>query len=139
MEVKMKFFQTSELQPSFGTLQVHVVSEANNRPILNAQVEIYTADNFTHLLYTLKTDRSGNTVVINLPAPPIEYSLQPGENKPYSEYNIRITAPGYQTVEIYGSQILPTIGSTQPVEMAKDIGQGKPKIIRIGPNVLFKK
>lgn len=135
----MKFYQISNFQPSFGTLQVHVVNEANNRPILNAQVEIYTTDNFTQLLYTLKTDNSGNTVVIALPAPPIEYSLQPSDKKPYSEYNIRVTASGYQTVEIYGSQILPTISSTQPVEMAKDVGQREPKIIRIGPNVLYKK
>jgi hypothetical protein len=126
-------------QVSFGTLQVHVTSEKNGQPIGNALVQVYSNNDFTSSLYDLRTDISGNTVVVQLPAPPIEFSQQPSNEKPYSEYNLRITAPGYQTVEIYGTQIFPTIGSTQPVEMADYTGQKEAKVIRIGPNILYGK
>ncbi|MDF2474189.1 MAG: hypothetical protein K0R21_1971 [Anaerocolumna sp.] len=121
----------------YGTLQTSVIQEFGKKPIGNALVQIYSDNDFTTLLYELKTDIHGLTPNVHLSAPPIEYSLYPNNLKPYSEYNLRITAPGFQTVLIYGTQIFPTIGSIQPVEMASDSGQRQPKIIRIEPHVLY--
>ena len=36
----------------------------------------------------------------------MEYSLEPGDTQPYSEYNLKITAPGFEEIEISGIQIL---------------------------------
>ena len=49
------------------------------------------------------------------PAPPLEYSMEPGMNQPYSEYTLQISAPGFAPVEISGSELLPGQLSRQPV------------------------
>ena len=58
------------------------------------------------ILEVLKTDLSGQTEVIELETPPLEYSMEPGLNQPYSEYNLKVTAPGFEPVEVSGSQML---------------------------------
>lgn len=123
---------------NYGTLQVSVIQEANRKPVTNALVQIYKDTGFFSLLYEFFTNENGLTPTVHLPAPPIEYSLYPSNQKPYSEYNLRIVSPGFQTVEIYGTQIFPTIGSIQPVEMAIDTGQMQPKVIHIEPHVLYR-
>lgn len=101
-----------------GTLKISVVSSLGMVPVENATVTIsYTGDPETPL-YVLKTDSSGQTPVINLPAPPLELSLQPeNELQPYSEYNIEVTADDYEPVLVSGSEILADEFSLQPVRM----------------------
>ncbi|WP_064505526.1 peptidoglycan-binding protein [Defluviitalea phaphyphila] len=53
----------------------------------------------------LKTNESGKTPPISLNTPPIDLSLEPSPNQPYSTYDIEIQAPGYTTLLIEGSQI----------------------------------
>ena len=90
--------------PDVGTLQVSLVSNRGKRPITDAAVEISSAGEPDKILEVLKTDLSGQTEVIELETPPLEYSMEPGLNQPYSEYNLKITAPGFEPVEIAGSQ-----------------------------------
>ena len=75
-------------------------------PDSDAAVEISSAGEPDKILEVLKTDLSGQTEVIELETPPLEYSMEPGLNQPYSEYNLKITAPGFEPVEIAGSQML---------------------------------
>ena len=76
-----------------GQLKISAVSENTNAPIENATVSIsYTGDP-TGILEQLKTNSDGQLEALTLPAPPPEYSLQPGRPQPYSEYTITITAP----------------------------------------------
>ena len=89
--------------PDVGTLQVSLVSNRGKRPITDAAVEISSAGEPDKILEVLKTDLSGQTEVIELETPPLEYSMEPGLNQPYSEYNLKITAPGFEPVEIAGS------------------------------------
>ena len=65
----------------------------------------------------LKTNEIGRTDEIELAAPPKEESLHPGSKMPYSIANITVSAPGYKTVVIKGTQILPDQLSIQPVNM----------------------
>ena len=89
-----------------GQLRVSAVSSQGNVPIPDATIEIsYTGDP-TPVIDTLRTDENGNSETVDLNAPPVEYSLEPGDNQPYSEYDIRINAPGYDEVLISGVQIL---------------------------------
>ena len=81
--------------PDVGTLQVSLVSNRGKRPITDAAVEISSAGEPDKILEVLKTDLSGQTEVIELETPPLEYSMEPGLNQPYSEYNLKITAPGF--------------------------------------------
>lgn len=89
-----------------GQLRISAVSEESSIPIDNASIEISMTGEPDRVLERLTTDNSGNSGTIELDAPPVEYSLEPGDNQPYSEYNLKITAPGYEEVEISGIQIL---------------------------------
>lgn len=103
---------------STGTLQVSVISSLGLIPVENATVEIsYTGVPEAPLL-TLTTDSSGQTPTVTLPAPPIALSLDPDtEIQPYSEYNILVTAEGYEPVQVSGSELLPDRLSLQPIVM----------------------
>lgn len=63
------------------------------------------------------TNDIGRTDEVELTTPPKEDSLSPGDKMPYSLANVTIQAPGYKTVNITGTQILPDELSIQPTEM----------------------
>lgn len=106
----------TEDQPDTGYLQVDVVSSENNFPISGAKVSVIDQTS-GRVIEELTTDTSGQTDTISLAAPPIEYSLEPSVIRPYSEYNLRIEAPGFEPVTIDGTEILSTTTSSQPVRM----------------------
>lgn len=98
-----------------GLLQVQTLSRAGNRPIENARIRISYTGNPTSIIEELRTNREGNTEVLTLDTPPLEYSLEPQENQPYSEYTISVQAEGYEPVTVSSSELLPTIKSLQTV------------------------
>lgn len=100
-----------------GRLRVQVTSASRAEPIPDADVAIYYTGEPGRQLEDVKTDSSGRTEDISLAAPPLEYSVQPGEEQPYSEYTLSITAPGYEPVEIVGTEILPETTAIQEVRM----------------------
>ncbi len=102
---------------SRGLLQVNVVSIINNFPIQNATVRIFDSSRPDNTVEEVTTNSSGQTQQVTLEAPPVEYSLTPGDNRPYSEYNLEITAPGFKTQTITGTEILPDSTSIQPVAL----------------------
>lgn len=89
-----------------GFLRISAVSNETLTPISNATIEIASTGNPNVILERLTTDSNGNTEIIELPAPPLEYSMSPSDNQPYSEYNIRINAPDFEEQLISGAQIL---------------------------------
>lgn len=122
-----------------GTLRVSVISSVGMIPIENAAVVItYTRDPET-VLDTLTTDNSGRTPVITLPTPPLTLSLSPGaELQPYSEYNITVTAEGYEPVLVSGSELLSGELALQPVVMNPLAVTNQPEeIIVIPAHTLF--
>lgn len=104
-------------QPDRGNLQVTVQSTSRNIPVENAIVRISYTGNPNQIIEELRTDNSGQTPVVDLPTPPLEYSLNPGENQPYSEYTVQVEAPGYENEDITGTELLPTQTAVQPVRM----------------------
>lgn len=104
--------------PYAGSIKISVVSSIGLVPVENATVTIsYTGAPETPL-EVLTTDSSGQTPVVSLPAPPLELSLNPEpEEQPYSEYNISVTAEGYEPVLVSGSEILADELSLQPIRM----------------------
>ena len=74
-----------------GQLQVRVTSSIGFLPVENASIEIsYTGDP-SSVIEKLSTDKNGVSETIDLDAPPLEYSMEPSENQPYSEYTITFT------------------------------------------------
>ena len=101
-----------------GAIQISVVSSIGLIPVENATVSIsYTGDPGSPL-QVLITDSSGQTPTVELPAPPLELSLQSeSTEQPYSEFNITVTAEGYEPVLVSGSEILSGELSLQPIRM----------------------
>ena len=112
----MPEIQTNNLV-DHGQLKIQVTSGQRSVPIPNATIEIsYTGDPDS-VLETVSTDENGQTPVVDLPAPPVEYSMSPSENQPYSEYNLKIHSDEYKPVTISGAQILSGVEGLQPVPM----------------------
>ncbi len=125
--------------PAFGTLKISVVSSVGLIPVENASVTIsYTGDPGAPLS-RLTTDSSGQTPVIELPAPPLELSLQPeNEQQPYSEYNIEVTAEDYEPVLVSGSEIFAGELSLQPIRMNPlAVSEEDEKVVIIPAHTLF--
>jgi len=111
----IRIMQTDETDT--GRLRVQVTSASGAVPIPDADVAIYYTGEPGRQLEDVKTDSSGQTEDISLAAPPLEYSMEPGEEQPYSEYTLSVTAPGYEPVEIVGTEILPETTAIQEVRM----------------------
>ena len=101
-----------------GKLQINVTSGPTSFPIPNATISISYTGVPGQTLEQLQTNASGQTEVIDLAAPPVEYSLNPNnEIQPYSEYTLDITAPGYESVSISGTEILAGETALQNISM----------------------
>lgn len=88
-----------------GNLNVIVTGTDSYSPLSSATIEIANAGEPNRILESVNTDRNGQTGNIELSAPPREYSMEPTDNQPYSEYNVKISAPGYQEGLVSGVQI----------------------------------
>lgn len=121
-----------------GQLQVRVTSSIGFLPVENASIEIsYTGDP-SSVIEKLSTDKNGVSETIDLDAPPLEYSMEPSENQPYSEYTIRVSAPDFNTITITGSELMPTVKSIQNVSLTPLFAQENPvDVLTIGPHTLF--
>lgn len=122
-----------------GQLQISAVSAEGNVPIDDATIEISPTGEPENVIEQLTTDSSGNSETIDLDAPPVEYSLSPGDNQPYSEYNLKITAPGYDEVLISGIQILSGQLGLSNVRMTPTVRETAPyNPLVIGAHTLWK-
>ena len=112
-----------------GYLTISVINGLTNRPIENATVNIYGMNDQQEstgaVFENLKTDESGQVRNLTLQAPNLEYSLQPSNVKPYSEYIVEVIAEGFETVLIKGTQILPVVEALQNVPVSSSSTRNK--------------
>lgn len=88
-----------------GNLNVIVTGTDSYSSLSSATIEIANTGEPNRILESITTDQNGQTGYIELSAPPREYSMEPTDNQPYSEYNVKISAPGYQEGLVSGVQI----------------------------------
>lgn len=88
-----------------GLLSVNVTSDTTNLPIDGAQVQITYNGEPDRILEETTTNSLGQIQPLSLSAPPVEYSMEPGANKPYAEYTISISAPGFEPFRISGAEV----------------------------------
>ena len=105
-----------------GFLTISVINFSTNKPIEGATINIYSMDeqqNNTGIVFeNLKTDESGQVRGLTLPAPDIQYSLDPASTvRPYSEYIVEVISQGFEPVLIEGTQILPFVEALQNVPL----------------------
>lgn len=116
----MRFLNS--MQVDKGRLQVSVGIENLARPIENAKVSIYGKNNSGEQVKVeeINSDISGRGALIELPTPPIEYSLIPGSPMPYSVYDLEISAIGYEPLTLRDVQILPNVTALANVSLNLD-------------------
>ena len=68
-----------------GTLKVSVFTEDGMRPVENALVRISYTGESGQTVDEVRTDSSGQTPVLDLKTPPLEYSMEPVEEQPYGD------------------------------------------------------
>ena len=99
-----------------GQLTVKVTEGGVTLPIRGAIVTIsgrLSDDSGSGIIYTLKTDESGLTETVSLPAPDAASSLSPGGETPYGVYDIKVTSPGYISAENAGTQVFDGVTALQ--------------------------
>lgn len=131
----LKSMQTDH--PDEGTLQLYVLSSIRNQPVEDASVQIsYTGDPDS-VIEEVKTDANGMIPEIQLPAPPLEYSMAPSEYQPYAEYTFHISKEGFDDLDISGAEILPDATAIQRAVLSPQAAPGAFEDIVIPAHTLY--
>ena len=122
-----------------GTLQINVTSSVNAFPVERAEISISYTGVPESTLEKIQTDSSGQTETIELAAPPEEWSLDIEEDRqPYSEYTLSIKAPGFEPVNIAGTEILANVKAIQNIQMKPaDVSGEEDKVFVIPAHTLY--
>ncbi len=127
----MSLYKILQNMPDTGSLRVDVTDQ-DGIPIDGATAEISITGEPETTLESIQTDSNGQTESVELPAPPFEYTENPGVTQPYSEYSIIVHAPGFAPVSINGIDIFSSRRSIQDVRLTE-----ASQVVTIGPNTLF--
>ncbi len=115
-----------------GELQVNVVNELNV-PIGDATVQITDENNENE---TVETNSSGQTEEIQLKTPNIEYSLDSSNTiQPYANYNVRVSAEGYNTEVVENVELLADRRAIQNIVLTRS--ERGVDYINIPPHTLY--
>lgn len=122
-----------------GTLQINVTSSVNAFPVERAEISISYTGVPESTLEKIQTDSSGQTETIELAAPPEEWSLDIEEDRqPYSEYTLSIKAPGFEPVNVAGTEILANVKAIQNIQMKPaDVSGEEDQVFVIPAHTLY--
>ena len=121
-----------------GSLKVEVLASRTKTPIEGAKISISYSGKPDSAIEEVSSDDSGMSEKLILDAPPLEYSMEPSENQPFSQYTVQVTAPGYHPVTVSGVQIFSTQLALQQVQMSMEKDpQASLDQISIPVNTLF--
>lgn len=119
--------ETQENLIDRGQLQVNVTSSVNAFPVKEARISISYTGIPESILEQVVTDSSGQTELVELNAPPEEWSLDENEERqPYSEYTLNIEAEDLSRISVSGTEILANTKAIQNIRMkSKGSEQGR--------------
>ena len=111
----------------------------NAFPVERAEISISYTGVPESTLEKIQTDSSGQTETIELAAPPEEWSLDIEEDRqPYSEYTLSIKAPGFEPVNIAGTEILANVKAIQNIQMKPaDVSGEEDQVFVIPAHTLY--
>ena len=120
-----------------GQLRIQIVN-ALGEPVPDAKIVIsFTGDPY-QTVEEMTTDASGNTQILTLDTPPLEYSMEPSEMQPYSQYTMEVTAEGYQPINVSGIEVFQGQVSVQRTVLSQeDALRETPDNIVIPANTLY--
>lgn len=124
-----------------GSLIVAVTTARGTLPIEGALVTVSAQQNGAPVLYrAARTDSSGRTPPLSLPAPPLAGSITPDQAIPYASYTVEVSHPGYQPVSAQGVPVFPGVAATLPVGLTpRTAGQRPVSIEQFPPQELDRK
>lgn len=121
-----------------GKLKIQITSEATSFPVEDANIRISYTGVPDQTVETVTTDSSGQTETLELAAPPVEYSLdERQEEQPYAEYTLEVTAPGFESVQIAGAEILSGVTALQNIQLLPLDRENKEEVFVIPAHTLF--
>lgn len=100
----------------FGILRVGAFLNNIGRPAEDARVQVIDPDTGA-ILEELKTNAQGQIPPLALPTPPLEYSLDSTQPRPFNQYNVTVSYPEYQTATVQNVQVFPTSTAVQNVAL----------------------
>ena len=135
----MKSIHTMQADtPDKGKLKIQINSEITSFPIADASISISYTGVPEQTLEQVTTDSSGQTETLELATPPLEYSLNPTiESQPYSEYTLSVTAPGFEPINISGTEILPDVTAIQNITMRPSTATPQQEVFVIPAHTLY--
>jgi hypothetical protein len=136
----MVLVRTMETPPDIidkGKMRINVYDRQQGTPLANASVSISYTGNPETVINEVMTDSEGAVNLEELLTPPIEYSMEPGEKQPFSEYTIDVTANGYDEANISGIDVFSGETSIQDVYMNENSYQYTENNIVIPVNTLY--
>ncbi|GKX67761.1 peptidoglycan-binding protein [Inconstantimicrobium mannanitabidum] len=123
-----------------GRLKLQTFKEKTFIPIDNTKITVSntTADGSTtgEKTYALTTNSAGLTNDIELDTPPIEYSQNPSDQKPYSLCNITVEREGFSPIKINGCQVYPNSTAYQVCNLTETKSTRQVEVIDIPANTL---
>ena len=122
---------------SFGRLRISVIASGVLRPIAGARVTISYTEEPSQSIFTGTTDVSGETEEIQLTAPNFDYSQEPSEIQPYTDYNITVEAEGYEPALVSGTEVLPDRLALQQIRLTPLENIEEEQIVVIPAHTLF--
>ena len=120
-----------------GQLRIQIVN-ALGEPVPDAKIVISFTGEPNQTVEEMTTDASGNTQILTLDTPPLEYSMEPSEMQPYSQYTMEVTAEGYQPINVSGIEVFQGQVSVQRTVLSQeDALRETPDNIVIPANTLY--
>ena len=116
------------LTDEIGFLTVTVRTSSGALPIENAMVNIYEnietkngdgdiTNANGHLIYSMRTNKSGQTEKVALPTKNIMLSLTPENVQPFRSYNVFVSSEGYFDSDVINVPVFQGITSIQPINL----------------------
>lgn len=122
---------------STGKVRVRCIT-SSFAPVEGATVTISSAAQPTEIIEQLTTDNSGLTPEVELPTPPVDYSLDPTATvQPYAEYTIQARQEGFVPVTISNMDVLPQVTALQNTTMEQTEVETEGELFVIPPHTLF--
>ena len=120
-----------------GKMRINVYDKQQGIPLADARISLEYTGNPERIINEITTDSEGAVNLDDLPTPPVEYSMEPGENQPFSEYTIDVNADGYEEINISGIDVFSGETSIQNVYLNEDNREIPQNNIVIPVNTLY--
>ena len=120
-----------------GKMRINVYDKQQGTPLADARISLAYTGNPERIINEITTDSEGAVNLDDLPTPPVEYSMEPGENQPFSEYTIDVNVDGYEEINISGIDVFSGETSIQNVYLNEDNREVPEDNIVIPVNTLY--